>query len=243
MDNENRSTQRCVEAVLLDLDGTLLETGFEELMPLYFDGLAARFSDYMPHDVFLQHLMAATEAMMANTDPSITNITVFSQDFFSRTDLDPSLIHRFEEYYRDDFPTLGRKARVDPWAAKVVEAALDRGLAVVIATNPLFPSEAIYERLRWGRLETYPYALVTTGDNMASCKPQTDYYREICSRIGKSPDVCMMVGDDPVMDGPAAAVGMDLFLLHQDGTLADVHRQLTTGSRNMTSFLGGETST
>lgn len=218
--------QRDLEAILFDLDGTLLETSFEELMPAYFQGLAARFAAHVQSDEFVQHVMASTKAMMTNTDSAKTNIEVFTEDFFARTGLDPSLMSLFEDYYREDFPQLGRSARVNPWAQKAVEAAFDRSSKVVIATNPLFPSEAIHERLGWAGLDGYPYALVTTGDNMVSCKPQKAYYEEICHRVGASPDACWMIGDDPAMDGPAAAVGMELFLLQRDGTLADVYQRL-----------------
>ena len=95
-----------------------------------------------------------------------------------------------------------------------MRAAFARGLAVIIATNPLFPTTAIEQRLAWAGVpvDEYPYALVTTYENMHAAKPQPAYYREILAAIDCPPDRALMVGDDWKNDiAPAAAVGLHTF--------------------------------
>lgn len=138
---------------------------------------------------------------------------------------------------------------VRPAAAALVRAALDAGLAVVIATNPLFPGMAIEKRLEWAGIPVtdYPYALVTAYENMHAAKPQPAYYREILSVVGRPPERAMMVGDDWRNDiAPAAAVGLhtwwiapketmsgdsapDLTLVRGYGTLDALCERVTAG--------------
>lgn len=210
-----------MKAVLFDLDGTLLETNFDTLLHEYFQGLSLRFKEWINPKVFLKQLMLSTDVMLANEDPNRTNIQVFSDDFFANTNLNPELIGEFDRYYAEEFPKLSHLAQASPVARKIVEAAFANNNKVVIATNPLFPEPAIIERLRWADIADYPYDLITTADNMHACKPNQRYYLEICEKIQVDPRDCLMIGDDPNNDGIAAQIGMDVFIIDQQLTLAD----------------------
>lgn len=48
-----------------------------------------------------------------------------------------------------------------------------RGFGVALATNPIFPSVATESRIRWAGLEPEEFALYTTYENTAYCKPGT----------------------------------------------------------------------
>lgn len=210
-----------MKAVLFDLDGTLLETNFDTLLHEYFNGISLHFDQWIEPKVFLKQLMASTEIMLANEDANRTNIQVFSEDFFSNTNLDPKLIKEFDRYYEEEFPKLCYLAKANPVARDIVEAAFANEFKVVIATNPLFPELAIMERLKWANVSDFPYDLITTADNMHACKPNLRYYEEICELIGVEPKDCLMIGDDPINDGPAAEVGIDVLIIDQELTLAD----------------------
>ena len=45
------------------------------------------------------------------------------------------------------------------------------------------------------------------------CKPNPDYYREICEKMNLNPADCVMVGNDVTEDMAARELGMDVFLL------------------------------
>ena len=51
------------QAILFDLDGTLLDSNMENFLPHYFSRLAARVAHIAPPKAFIAHLLAATEFM------------------------------------------------------------------------------------------------------------------------------------------------------------------------------------
>src|SRR5690554_1309352 len=112
-------------------------------MQEYIQRVANRFAQYVDPRVFAKQLLTSTYAMINSTDYSLTNIEVFAADFFPALGLDPELMTIFETFYVDEFPQLEYLAKPHPRAQAVVQAAFERGLKVVIATNPVFPEIAI----------------------------------------------------------------------------------------------------
>ncbi len=196
--------------ILLDLDGTLIDIDQDEFLKAYLKEVGIRFADVCPPEDFVAEIWRATETMMENQDPDLTNEQVFRQSFFPRIGRQPEeLMPRFDQFYQIHFPALQRFARPNPGARPVIETCLERGLPVVIATNPVFPRQAIMERLRWAGVDDLPYNLVTTYEIMHFCKPHPGYFTEIASRLGADPSRCLMVGDDLDLDLVGAAkVGM-----------------------------------
>jgi FMN phosphatase YigB (HAD superfamily) len=43
---------------------------------------------------------------------------------------------------------------------------------------------------------------------MSHCKPNLEYYREICRILDTEPENCLMVGNDPVNDMVVSKIGM-----------------------------------
>ena len=67
----------------------------------------------------------------------------------------------FEFFYSELFPKLKDKTQFRPEAVELIQAALERGYQVGIATNPAFPLTAILQRLNglgWTLINT-PSAL------------------------------------------------------------------------------------
>lgn len=209
-------------ALLLDLDGTLLDLDMDAFIPYYMGRLAKRFAHLLPPQQFVQYVLKATGAMINNLDPTVTNQTAFFQAFLPLigrplAELEPT----FADFYAREFPTLGQQARPVPGMRAFLEEALRRGMDLVVATNPLFPREAIYARLRWAGLEDLPWKLVTTYEHMHFCKPHAGYFREIMDRIGREPQDCLMVGNDVQLDLPAEDIGLRSFLLLREGAAAN----------------------
>jgi FMN phosphatase YigB (HAD superfamily) len=88
-----------------------------------------------------------------------------------------------------------------------------KGYCVVLATNPLFPPCAVDSRLKWIDLSAQDFRLVTHYRNSSFCKPNLAYYREIFSNIGKTPQQCIMVGNNPVEDMCVGELGTETFLV------------------------------
>ncbi len=220
-----------MDAILFDLDGTLLESNFDIIIKHYFKDVSALFEDWIAQEEFIANLISSTEVMMKSEDPDRTNIEVFANDFFANTNLDPSLMSVFDRYYLEEFPKLKKIVKINPVAKDIVELAFSLHKKVVIATQPVFPLEPIAERLRWAGVFDFPYDLITHGEIMHYCKPNPNYYQEISELIGVKPEDCLMIGDDPENDGSAATIGMDVFLLQEGKNLKDALDYIVTKTR------------
>jgi FMN phosphatase YigB (HAD superfamily) len=180
----------------------------------YLEAVASRVAAHIPPREFIGHLLAATRAMIENTDPALTNREVFNREFFPRSGLIESAAGPvFERFYREDFPALAVLTRPTPTARHVLNTARKYGAQLVIATNPVFPEIAIRERLRWAGVAGVPFRLVTTYEIMHFCKPNPLYYEEIAACLNTVPENCLMVGNDVEEDMVAGEVGMATYLV------------------------------
>lgn len=207
-----------LKAILFDLDDTLLGNPMETFMPAYFQSLAGHVAHLIPPERLLPELMRASRAMMSNDGSGPTNEEVFAALFYpalgqERAELEPL----FEQFYAKKFPKLRSLMQPRPEARPLVEWAFERGLQVVIATNPLFPRTAIEQRLDWagvpvGAWSPRSYALVTTYEEMHATKDHPSYYREILAHLGRQPGECLMVGDNWEWDiAQPASIGISAY--------------------------------
>ncbi len=201
--------------LLLDLDDTLLNTNMDAFIPAYFQALSGALVDVVAPQVMLPALMEGTKAMLANRDPALTLQEVFDAHFFPRLNMDrPLLQERIDQFYDDVFPGLRSLTTPIPEAVRLVDWAFEQGHRVVIATNPLFPLKAVQHRLRWAGLppEKYPFALVTSYENMHFTKETVAYYPEMFAQLGWPDDPAVMVGDDIEREvKPTRAAGLPVF--------------------------------
>jgi FMN phosphatase YigB (HAD superfamily) len=209
------------KALLLDLDDTLLGNPMDTFIPAYFGALKDFVSHLVPGEEFIARLLSATRLMTTNDGSGRTNEEVFSEAFYpsfdvERRELEPVL----EDFYREAFPKLRPLTQPRPAAPLIIEWAQERGLQVVIATNPLFPQTAIEQRMTWGGVgvDRFAYDRVTTYENSRATKSHPAYYHEILSALGRQPGECVMVGDNWGWDvEQAAAVGISGFWIADGG--------------------------
>jgi FMN phosphatase YigB (HAD superfamily) len=230
-----------IQAVLFDLDDTLLYNDMENVfLPRYF----AMLTDYARPDIEPSRLMAALRAgseAMNGPHPGQTNEQAFAAAFAPPLGKPWAELRTFfNRFYEERFPELRAYTKAHLAAQDVVQACFDAGYAVAIATNPLFPARAIEHRLAWAGLGDMSFDLVTTYENMHTCKPAPDYYVEIAERLNVLPASCWMVGNDVMRDiAPAQQAGMRTFLVDKwitnddpqiepdyRGRLTDLHTQL-----------------
>ncbi len=202
------------KALLLDLDGTLLDLDIEKFIPAYIEALSKKFTGFLSRDDFVKHLFEATKVMVENNDPAKKNETVFYEEFCSRLGVSLELIKPIEnDFYYNDFPGLNCWGKAHPDAKTVIDNAREKNMTLVLATNPIFPAAAILERLSWSGLTPDIFDLITTMENMHYCKPNPNYYLEISRMIGSSPENCLMAGNDTLEDLIASKAGLDTFLV------------------------------
>jgi FMN phosphatase YigB (HAD superfamily) len=219
-----------LKAVLFDLDDTLLGNPMDQFMPAYFLALTRFLDGVIAAERLIGDLMRATRAMNAKHSPELTNEEVFASVFYPLLGKDSSRVRAgLEQFYEQEFPNLRHMARRRPEARKLVRSALEHGLQVAVATNPMFPRVAVEERLAWAGVpvEDFDYALVTTLENMHATKAHLLYYQEILEKLGRRPGGCLMVGDSWSLDiDPAAALGLRAFWITEADKLPAQHASL-----------------
>ncbi len=97
-------------------------------------------------------------------------------------------------------------------ARPLLLTAFDLGYTVVVATNPLFPLDAIQQRLDWGGIGDLPYARITSYENSHAAKPSLRYFQQILTEINCPPEQALVVGDEN-NDMVAAHLGCTTFLI------------------------------
>lgn len=230
-----------VRVLLFDLDDTLLRIDRERYHREYYRKVGEWFKHIVPPDRFVQSLITATRLMIENRDPAFTNREVFERNFYPRIGRSPEEISPlFEQFYVEAFPELSDCSSPVTGAREAIVCALESGLKVVIATNPVYPKIAIVERMRWAGISDLDFSLITSYEEMHFCKPHEEYYLEILRKTASTPESCVMVGNDGVDDLSAGLVGITTFLVRERainvdsapvkpdmvGSLADVVRFL-----------------
>lgn len=200
--------------VLFDLDGTLLPMD-QEMFVKYYLGLLSKKLAPLGYDpkTLVSGIWAGTGAMVKN-DGSCFNEEVFWKKFSSFFDRDVRQDEPvFHHFYENEFSGAKAACSFNPKAAETIHTLKERGLRLVLATNPIFPAVATENRIRWAGLEPSNFELYTTYENSCRCKPNPDYYRDILAQIGVDPTDCLMVGNDALEDTAAEKLGIKVFLL------------------------------
>ncbi len=199
-----------LRAVLFDLDGTLIDNDMDVFMTHFLRRFASHVAHRVPPEKFAQTWVAALQIMLNNTDKRLTNQEVFDLNFYPRIGaLRDELLPAVQAFYATSHRSLQNLVRRRQGVRETIQAMIDIGLDVVIATNPIFPQVAIAQRLEWAGVADLQFTLVTSSENMHAAKPSLQYYQEILDRIQRTPRDCLMVGDDFINDiQPATRLGL-----------------------------------
>ena len=203
-----------INTVLFDLDGTLLPMDLNVFTRTYLGALANYLADYGYEPKKLADSILVGTAQMLKNDGRATNESVFwnrMTEIYGENILADN--HRFEAFYRDEFDKVRGVCGYDARAAESVGKIKEMGLAVVLATNPLFPSIATEKRIAWAGLTPDEFVYFTSYENSSFSKPNPNYYREIINKLRLDPEKTLMVGNDVDDDMIAATLGMKVFLL------------------------------
>jgi HAD superfamily hydrolase (TIGR01549 family) len=217
-----------IQAVLFDLDNTLLLNDMQTFMPGYFGLLRQHVPPSFEPDSFIQDVLHCTRAMIADENTAVSNRDTFWAAMRERwaalrerTSDDSALLQaHFDGFYQEQFPQLQSLTQSHPQAADLIQTCFRAGLQVVIATNPVYPRRAVEHRLAWAGIPVtvFAYALVTDYENMHATKPHLAYYEEILAKINCPPQQVLMVGDSWENDiAPAGRLGLFTYWLNLNG--------------------------
>lgn len=212
--------------LLLDLDDTLISNAIDSFLPVYVNKLAAFMADMIPPEDFISALLAGTRQMVHNQNPDCTLEQVFDAVFYPALGVTKQdLSDKIAQFYIEVFPTLQELTRLRPEAVQVVREAFKRGYTICVATNPLFPREAISQRISWAGLDPQMFNLITSFESFHFAKPQPAFYAEILSLLEWPDSPIIMVGDNQINDIQGARdAGLSTFwVTDQNRDLENIH--------------------
>lgn len=209
--------------IMTDLDCTLLPMDQEKYIAIYVNEIAKLFYEHgFDGKAVAKATMQASMAMLKN-DGSRINAEAFEESFTMLLgENGKTAIDIFPQVYGDRYNNIRVITSVNPFAKDIVELMRSHAEHIVVATQPMFPIEAVKKRLSWTNLTTEMFDYVTTYDVCRYSKPNPMYYKEIMDRFGATPENTVMIGNDVNEDIlPCEELGIDTFLV-LDG-LINVH--------------------
>ncbi len=203
------------EAILFDLDGTLLPMDMDTFSKGYLHTLAEEMEKYGYREETLLPAMWRGVASMVKNDGARANADAFWKTF---SDMLGQKVYDdiplFDAFYSGRFNEAVKYTSPTPNAKRAVECAKKCADKIILATNPMFPTVAVKSRLEWTGLcyEDFDYA--TDYTNSHYCKPNPKYFSEITEKFSLNPENCLMIGNNAEEDSRASmAVGFSSFLL------------------------------
>ncbi len=205
---------RSYTTVFFDLDGTLLPIDTHEFMEQYFASLGKFAAENgLEPEICLHAVMDGVKAMAKN-DGTATNHDVFWKTFAKATGFDAAeMIELFTRYYAGPFCQIGEGVRPNEHSARAVNVLKKKGYRVAVTTMPMFPLEAVHERIRWAGLDPSDFEFITDYETCNAVKPMERYYNGCLKRAGVSGSEVLMVGNHTREDGWATAVGCDIYFV------------------------------
>ncbi len=202
-----------IKTVLFDLDGTLLPIDMKKFLSIYFEEMGMHFSEHIDPELLTQYVWKATSDLVNNRDKR-TNAEVFWDSFKQLTGNHPELVEeKFTPFYDGSYKKTKVATSPSITMQKAVAHLLEKGIKVIVATNPLFPESAVHDRIRWAGLNPEDFSYISSLEKNCHCKPNTAFYEEIVDHQDLNPSECMMVGNDAKEDMVARELGMTTYLV------------------------------
>jgi len=203
-----------IKGLLLDLDGTLVDIKVSFFLDTMMESMVDYFIALLDPETFRRGLIGSIDELISSPRSSgETNQDGFYDAFFRLTGLSPEAAQQgFDAYYRDVFPGFSEYGSYVDGALDLIESAHERGFALALATNPIFPRAAVLERMSWGNLSPDPFTFIAALENTRACKPQIEFFTAVADALDLHPEQCLMVGNDVAHDLAASSAGMRTYL-------------------------------
>lgn len=210
-----------INTILFDLDGTLLPMDFDAFMERYFYEMGKMFHDMIDGRLLAGYIMESTRYMVNNLEDR-RNEEKFMKRFSELIDGDVTAYQkRFDAFYSTLFLNARQTTYQNDSMIKALRLVKSKGYNIVLATNPLFPMQANHHRIHWAGLVPDDFSYISSFENNKYCKPNLEYYREVLLAINRSPEECMMVGNDAHENMAAGNLGIKTYLV--ENHLLNIH--------------------
>lgn len=208
-----RGRDDMLDTFLFDLDGTLLPMDIDKFIYIYFSQMGSSLKNIIEPELLAKYIWKATEDMVKNTDYK-TNEEIFMESFSRLVSGNiEDYKKKFDNFYDSEFKKTKEATFKLPIVKECISLLKSKGYTLAIATNPLFPAKAIYHRIQWAGLNLEDFIYISSYEHNHYCKPQIHFYKEVLKDIEKSPEQCMMVGNDVQEDLVALKLGIKTFLI------------------------------
>ena len=200
--------------ILLDLDGTLVNTNNEIFDKAFFKCIGKKlYQDGYDGEKVAKAVLGGVQKMLLN-DGSKSNEDVFWEFFEKTTNIKKNeIIETFDSFYDNNYDELRCYVMVEEVANDAVKILKSKGYNLVIATNPIFPIQAINKRATWGNIDLNDFSYVTAYDNSSYSKPNIGYYKEILEKNNFKAEETMMFGNDMVTDFVIEQIGVPCYII------------------------------
>ena len=215
MFNSDNIGKAPIEAILFDLDGTLLRVQMDHFIPRYVERLADFCAPRIKPRHFSRSMLDAIRGLITEEGNGLSsNEARLFAALQQRLGITENLLtESLENYAVNHLDELRHLVHPIPLAQRILKDCRQRDIPMVLATNPVFPRFMIEARMEWGGVDRSFFRHITTYENSRYCKPQAGYFAEIAALLGVPPERCLMVGNDSSHDVAAMAVGMQTFLV------------------------------
>ncbi|MDD6212909.1 MAG: HAD family hydrolase [Clostridiales bacterium] len=203
-----------IRTILFDLDGTLLPMDQDIYVREYIGKLARFFGEDAEDAERVKHAMIQAVVAVMKDQSGQNNEELFWSVYTAASGRDlRQNPEKLFEFYAVEHPKLCKAVAQGRNSLRPVEILKEKGYRVVLATNPLFPRMATYQRMSWAGFAPSDFEWVTTYENSRNCKPHGAYFQDLLEQIGEVPENCLMVGNDTRDDMLAAELGMEVYLV------------------------------
>ncbi|MBN2796128.1 MAG: HAD family hydrolase [Clostridia bacterium] len=202
-----------MNTIIFDLDGTLLPMDTNHFMKLYRDEITKAFHDFNEHETLFEKIMASVYHTVKNPQGD-TNENKFFKHFLNHVDEKIDLYHeRFEWFYLNDFNAVKASTYQSEEMLEAIQILKEKNYTLVIATNPIFPMVANYQRMQWAGLNPDDFKYISSFEKNRACKPHLAFYEEVLSSIETEGKNVLMVGNDAQEDLTISRLGAKTFLI------------------------------
>lgn len=201
--------------IMTDLDCTLLIMNQDLYIKMYVEEIVKLFNEKGYDGKMIAKATMGASMRMLKNDGSCTNQVAFEAGFKEAIKENAQeIIDIFPQVYGDSYDNIKSITRVNEYASEIVRLMKEKSQYIAVATQPMFPIEAVQKRLSWTNLSDKSFDYISVYDNSSYSKPNPKYYLEIMEKYGAKPEETLMIGNDVNEDIlPCESIGVDTFLV------------------------------
>ena len=204
-----------ITTVLFDLDGTLLPMDQDVFVKEYFGRIAGKLAPqgYDPKKL-VDTIWRGTGAMVKN-DGSMSNEEAFWKCYagvYGQEKLKDKAI--FDDFYLNDFANTKAFCGENCKAKEVFDYCKQKYGRVILASNPIFPKEAMEWRLKFAGLNPEEFDYISDYSNSHYSKPNSNFLKEILEKNNLKSGEVVYFGNSEIEDGkPAKELGIEVYMV------------------------------